>query len=155
MRCPRCDAASGAGCRAPSGKRLREPHAARRAAAHAAFLDALHPRPDPPWAAFAPFAEPELPTGSSERRRDPHDPLDDPRGDGRRLRHLARGLEEELPELSWYIEERWRMRHKPGVGFPRRCIPLHRGIWEIITTLRRHAEFARGADPLRHVDGDG
>jgi hypothetical protein len=155
VSCPHCHAPSGAGCRTPSGKTLREPHSARRVAAHTAYLDELHPQRDPPWATFAPAEDDELPIRSSLRRRDPHDPLNDPLGDGRRLRHLLRALEEDLPLLSEHIEERWRMRRRTvGSRFHELTRPLYRGIREVTAALQRLSLPAPGPDQLR-VEGDG
>jgi hypothetical protein len=135
VSCPRCGAASGAGCRTVSGASLREPHAARRVAAHALFLDELHPQRDSPWVTFAPTDE-EVPVLGPCRLRDPHDPL----GERRRLRHLLRALEEDLPLLSEHLEERWRMRRRTlGPRYHELVRPLFQGIREVTALLQRLA----------------
>ena len=69
--------------------------------------------------------------------RDPHDPPDDASGYGRRLSLELRRVEEDLPEFTWHIEERWRERRKAGQRFFELQLRLRQRIREVLFTLRR------------------
>lgn len=70
------------------------------------------------------------------RIRDPHDPRDDPLAKRRRLVQLLARIDQQLPELTLHIEERWRARRKAGTRFFELQLRLCQRVREVVFVLR-------------------